>query len=162
MLELETGALKELLDTWPVAHLATVTPTGSPHVVPVVFIRLADTVCMPVDGKRKGRVELARVRNVKARDRASLLLDHYGPDWARLWWLKLDGPVRVECRNSALLQEAGSRLRKKYPQYRQFEIFSGEPTLLVMQWEKVSVWTQSGDVQPILAACGGGKNRLPG
>jgi PPOX class probable F420-dependent enzyme len=159
--------LDALLQRWPVARLATVSPIGHPHLLPVVFAPVEGCVCSPVDGKRKtagrlargrlARGRLARVRNVEAHGRASLLLDAYADDWAQLWWVRLDGPAWVECDDAELLTAAAAALRAKYPQYQQYDTFSDVPTLLVLRWNRVAAWSQAGDDRPIrraLAALG--------
>jgi PPOX class probable F420-dependent enzyme len=47
---------------------------------------------------------------------ASLLIDHYGENWATLWWVRLDGSVRV-IESGAERDQALERLRSKYEQY---------------------------------------------
>lgn len=151
-MKVDPEILEALLDRWPIGRLATVTPEGKPHVLPVVFIADAGLVCSPLDVKRKKPSALARVANVEAHGRASLLLDEYGADWSRLWWVRLDGPAWVERRNAAMLDRVGERLREKYPQYRRLAPYAGERTLLVLRPERVTAWTQRGDLQPIREA----------
>jgi PPOX class probable F420-dependent enzyme len=151
-LKIDPDILYALLERWPVARLATVAPDGRPHLVPVVFVAEAGVVFSPVDAKRKSSTALARLRNVEARGRGSLLIDHYDADWSRLWWVRLDGVARVEQDDAALLDRVARRLRAKYPQYRSVEPYAGTPTLLALRWERVRVWTQRGDTAPILRA----------
>ncbi len=148
-MDLEGALLTTLLARWPVGRLATLTPGGGPHALPVVFVAADGQAYVPVDGKRKDGSPLARVRNVQTHGRACLLLDHYDPDWSRLWWVKLDGPARVETGEGALTDRVGALLEDKYPQYRDVPPFRGEPTLLVLRWARVSAWSQAGDAGPI-------------
>jgi PPOX class probable F420-dependent enzyme len=100
------------------ARLATVTPRGDPHVVPVVFVLLDDTVWSAVDRKPKSTPRLQRLENVAAHPRASLLVDYYAEDWSALWWVRADGAATVEAVDT---EEAGTALEgltAKYPQYR--------------------------------------------
>jgi PPOX class probable F420-dependent enzyme len=55
---------------------------------------------------------------VRAHPAVSLLVDHYDDDWARLWWVRVDG--------TALVRDAGTEhesaidlLATKYRQYRE-------------------------------------------
>jgi PPOX class probable F420-dependent enzyme len=96
-----------------VGRLATVTPEGRPHIVPVTFALAGGHVVTAVDAKPKTTARLARLDNVRATGRASLLVDHYEEDWARLWWVRVDGPAAVV--ESA---EAIDALVAKYEQYR--------------------------------------------
>jgi PPOX class probable F420-dependent enzyme len=78
-----------------VARLATVTGDGLPHVVPCCFALVGETVYSAVDAKPKSTLALRRLANVRARGRASLLVDHYAEDWSTLWWVRVDGIARV-------------------------------------------------------------------
>jgi PPOX class probable F420-dependent enzyme len=113
------------MPTWPrataeerlaaarVGHLATVTPGGRPHIVPVCFAVHDGLVYTAVDAKPKATSALARLENVRATGRASLLVDHYEEDWERLWWVRVDGAAEVVRSDRAL-----DALAAKYPQYR--------------------------------------------
>jgi PPOX class probable F420-dependent enzyme len=94
-------------------HLATVTPEGLPHVVPVCFALHEGVIYSAVDAKPKTTRELQRLANVRAHGRASLLVDHYEEDWARLWWVRVDGPAAVAPGEAAI-----DALAAKYEQYR--------------------------------------------
>lgn len=144
--------LSTLLEHWPVARLATLTPAGAPHVLPVVFAAEGNCVYSPVDGKRKDTARLARVRNVEGHGRASLLLDEYSDDWNRLWWVRLDGPAWVERDDIALLERTAAALHHKYPQYGQVATYAGAPTLLAVRWERLAAWSQTGGEGPIRQA----------
>jgi PPOX class probable F420-dependent enzyme len=106
------------VETAMVARLATVRPDGSPHLVAVTFALDGDTVVTAVDDKPKRTQDLQRLRNIDEHPAASLLVDHYEEDWARLWWVRLDGTaavVRDEPRRTALLPP----LVAKYAHYRE-------------------------------------------
>jgi len=96
-----------------VGRLATVTPDGRPHVVPVCFALTGDRVVTAVDAKPKATAALARLDNVRATGRAGLLVDHYEEDWSRLWWVRVDGPAEVIDSSAAI-----DALAAKYEQYR--------------------------------------------
>ena len=96
-----------------VGRLATVTPGGRPHVVPVCFALHDGRIVTAVDAKPKGTRQLARLENVRATGRASLLVDHYEDDWTRLWWVRVDGPAEVAESDAAV-----DALVAKYAQYR--------------------------------------------
>lgn len=101
----------------PVARLATVTPTGVPHLVPVVFAVDRDVIYTAVDGKPKTTRQLRRLANIEHSPAVSLLVDHYADDWTRLWWVRVDGTARVAHDGDAL--DTGYRLlRAKYAQYQ--------------------------------------------
>jgi PPOX class probable F420-dependent enzyme len=96
-----------------VGRLATVTALGRPHLVPVCFALHEGVIYTAVDAKPKQTSALARLENVRATGRASLLVDHYEEDWANLWWVRVEGVAEVV--DSAAAIDA---LAAKYAQYR--------------------------------------------
>ena len=143
--------LDELLARWPVATLTTVTSTGRPHAVPIVFCPMGAVLYSPIDGKRKRGGELKRVANVRAHPAFSLLLDAYHRDWQRLWWVRLDGSAEVVAPDAAQTDELAARFRQKYPQYRSVALSAREPRFLRLAWEKTTAWAE-GDVSELVAA----------
>jgi PPOX class probable F420-dependent enzyme len=106
-------AIADRLAAARVGHLATVTAQGRPHIVPVTFALLGETIVTAVDEKPKSTRALKRLDNVRATGRASLLVDHYEEDWSRLWWVRVDGPAEVIESAAAI-----DVLAAKYEQYR--------------------------------------------
>jgi len=104
---------RELFTAAPVARLATMTPEGEPHVVPIVFVAIGSRIVTAVDAKPKSTPALQRLANVAAQPRVSVLADHYDDDWEQLWWVRADGRAHVVERDVALLQP----LVDRYPQY---------------------------------------------
>lgn len=102
-----------------VARLATVTPDGLPHLVPVVFAVAdpADVVYTAVDAKPKTTRRLRRLANIEHNPDVSLLVDHYADDWTQLWWVRVDGTATIHADGPAL-ESAYRLLRAKYPQYQ--------------------------------------------
>src|SRR5205807_10199664 len=74
-----------------VARLATVNADGAPHLVPFCFALDGDVLYSAVDAKPKKTQRLQRLQNAAREPRVSVLVDHYEEDWARLWWVRLDG-----------------------------------------------------------------------
>jgi PPOX class probable F420-dependent enzyme len=105
----------ELFATARVARLATVSPGGRPHLVPIVFAVAGDVVHTAVDAKPKRTRNLRRLANIAADPRVTLLADHYDEDWSQLWWVRADGVARIL--DSA--PEAVAALQSRYPQYRE-------------------------------------------
>jgi PPOX class probable F420-dependent enzyme len=102
----------------PVARLATVTPEGRPHLVPVAFAADADSLWTAVDSKPKSSRSLRRLANIRANPRVSLLVDYYDPDWSALWWVRADGVAKVLEPGSEEEERGIARLTAKYEQYR--------------------------------------------
>lgn len=86
---------RRLLGSAPVARLATITPDGSPHVVPVTFAVHGNMIYTAVDAKPKSTRLLRRLENIRLSPGAAVLADRYDDDWAALWWVRADGRARV-------------------------------------------------------------------
>jgi len=99
-----------------VARLATVTPTGAPHLVPITFALFDETVYSVVDAKPKRTTELQRLQNVESNPRVSLLADHYEEDWHQLWWVRADGTARTLNPDEPEARSALAALSQRYPQ----------------------------------------------
>lgn len=100
-----------------VARLATASPDGRPHVVPIVFAVDGGTIYHGVDAKPKRHTALRRLANLRANPRASVLVDHYEDDWAALWWVRADGAAREVDPRGAEGRRALGRLEARYPGY---------------------------------------------
>ena len=155
-MELGQRQLDSLLDAWPIARLATVSPDGRPHLVPVVFARFAGRFVTPVDGKPKRGSQLARVRNARETPAASLLLDGYSDDWTQLWWLRVDATIEVvepvvdgDTRDE-FVSGAVEALRQKYPQYQSVEVLRDPATLLALRPDRITSWC-AGPIDAVMA-----------
>lgn len=125
--------------TAPVARLATVTPEGGPHVVPVVFALLDDVVYTAIDGKPKSTARLQRLINIDGNPRVSVLVDYYAEDWAQLWWVRADGAAVIHY-SGPTMQTGHALLRSKYPQYESVSLDGPVITVAVCRW---SAWSGS-------------------
>lgn len=103
-----------LLALGRVARLATVGPTGAPHLVPIAYAVDQRALVTAVDSKPKRSRALQRLRNIEREPRVSVLLDHWDEDWSRLWWVRADGVAQV----LAAAPRSVDLLVAKYPQYR--------------------------------------------
>ena len=101
-----------------VARLATVTPAGTPHIVPITFALLDETIYSVVDAKPKRTTDLRRLANVRANPHATLLADHYEEDWHKLWWVRADGTARTLEANDPEARRSLEALAQRYPQQR--------------------------------------------
>jgi PPOX class probable F420-dependent enzyme len=119
-----------------IGRLATVTATGRPHIVPVCFALAGRRIVTAVDAKPKATTELARLENVRATGRASLLVDHYVDDWSELWWVRIDGVAEVVRSETAV-----DALVAKYEQYR--EMRPAGPVIAI-EPERWQSWIPSG------------------
>jgi PPOX class probable F420-dependent enzyme len=126
-----------------VAHLATVSADGRPHVVPITFaLPDADTIVTAVDHKPKRTTALRRLANVAARPAVAVLADHYSDEWSELWWVRADGRGRVVSIDAepGTHARAVDALARRYAPYR--ERRPDGPVILVAV-ERWSGW--SGD-----------------
>ncbi|MGZ8733917.1 MAG: TIGR03668 family PPOX class F420-dependent oxidoreductase [Acidimicrobiia bacterium] len=115
-----------------VARLATVTPDGAPHLVPITFALRDDELWFAIDHKPKSTTDLARVRNLRHEPRAAILADEYDDDWRGLWWVRGDGIGRelpAEERGPAL-----DALAAKYPQYRELRPEGPVVAVRITRW----------------------------
>jgi PPOX class probable F420-dependent enzyme len=145
--KLPEAVLAQRLEHWPVARLATVAANGRPQQVPIVFARIGALLWTPVDGKAKSGRELARVRNLRERPQASVLLDEYADDWQRLWWIAIEGSGRVVRPDApggdTEFEAATAALRAKYPQYAEVPLTPDLPTLIAIRIERIRSWCAS-------------------
>ena len=106
---------RELLASQPVGRLAFLDEDDRPRVLPITFALSGDVVWSAIDDKPKRSAEPARVRYLRRRPAASLLVDFYAADWTRLRWAQANG--RVEVVDSALAADGLAALAAKYEQY---------------------------------------------
>ena len=137
-----TDAQVELLNRTPIGHLSTADAAGRPHVIPFCFACDGDAIYTVLDAKPKtARLRnLRRVRNILENPRVSMVIDHYEPDWSKLWYLLIHG--------RADLVEAGPEqssaivlLRDKYPQYRHMDI-TQNPVIKITP-DRATAWAGS-------------------
>jgi len=119
--------------TAKVARLATVTPDGPPHLVPIVFAVAESTIFTAVDGKPKASQRLRRLANIEANPGVSILVDHYDDDWSQLWWVRADGTATIH-REGSMCDRGYEALRAKYPQYQHVPLDGPVIVVEVHQW----------------------------
>lgn len=122
-----------------VARLATADAAGRPHLVPIAFAVVGDTVYSAVDAKPKRTRALRRLANVRENPAVSLLVDHWDEDdWGALWWVRADGRGRVLEPDDPEAGRATRLLRERYPRQRD----AGE--VLAVAVERWSGWAAAG------------------
>jgi PPOX class probable F420-dependent enzyme len=118
-----------------VARLATADGAGRPHLVPVAFAVVEDTIYSAVDAKPKRTRALRRLANVRENPAVAMLVDHWDEDdWAALWWVRADGRGRVIDSEDPEACRAVELLRERYPAQRE----AGE--VLAVEVERWSGW----------------------
>jgi PPOX class probable F420-dependent enzyme len=124
---------RELLSAARVARLATVTPAGRPHLVPVTFAVDGDRIYSAVDAKPKTTRDLQRLANIRVNPEVAVLADHYAEDWSALWWARADG--RASVLDTVAAMEGPLRLlAERYPQYRDAAPAGPVISVLVRRW----------------------------
>jgi PPOX class probable F420-dependent enzyme len=110
---------RRFLEAHRVGHVATISPDGSPHVLPVCYALDDTALYFVADAKPKRRPArvLQRLENVRTSGQAALVVDDYDDDWTRLAWVLVRGPASV-VDDAAAHAAALARLRTRYPQYR--------------------------------------------
>lgn len=101
-----------------VAHLATIRPTGAPHIIPITFVLDGRTVLWSVDHKPKTSDRLQRLFNIETHPQVSLMVDHYHDDWRYLWWVRADGLATV-ITDEDKAEDAIDLLGRKYRYYKE-------------------------------------------
>ncbi len=91
-----TDLERSFVEAHPVARLATADAEGVPHVVPICFVVLEDTLYLSIDEKPKQDARrLKRLRNIAANNQVAVVVDHYDDDWSQLGWVMLRGPAEI-------------------------------------------------------------------
>lgn len=123
----------------PLAVLGTTREDGKPHLVPVVFAMPespSDMLYTAIDSKPKSTHRLRRLVNIERNAEVSLLVDHYDDDWARLWWVRVDGHATIH-RSGLEMATGYALLRAKYAQYRRVEL---DGPVIAVQIRTSSSW----------------------
>jgi PPOX class probable F420-dependent enzyme len=111
------------------AVLATIASDGRPRLVPICFVLEAELPVLwtPLDEKPKAVddvTQLARVRDIRADPRVTVLVDRWAEDWTQLAWLRCHGVASIvgpegsaEDRGAAI-----AALCARYPQYASHDL----------------------------------------
>jgi len=92
-----TEEQQRFLDGQRVARLATADADGRPHVIPICFVTMNNTVYLTIDEKpkKKSTALLKRIANVQENPHVALVVDHYEDDWSQLGWVMVQGRAEV-------------------------------------------------------------------
>lgn len=117
--------VRRFLDRQRVAHLATADASGAPHVVPICYVVLGETVYIAIDEKPKTSdlTRLRRLKNIAENPRVAIVADVYDDeDWSKLGFVLLRATATVLTPSAPAHAAAIVALRAKYPQYRQMAL----------------------------------------
>ncbi|HEX3536231.1 MAG TPA: TIGR03668 family PPOX class F420-dependent oxidoreductase [Stellaceae bacterium] len=127
-----------------IGHLATAEPGGMPHVVPVCFSLIGDTLYITIDEKPKRRDRpLKRVRNILDNPNAAFIADRYDEEWTRLGWVMLRGAAEILDAGDEH-DAAQAQLRARYPQYRTMNL--ADLPVIALRIARATSW---GDLSPV-------------
>ena len=126
-------------------YLSTASAEADPHLQPVVFQVVADSIYIAIDEKPKTTLRLRRLTNIESNPKFALLVDHYDDDWNQLWWILLRGPAEALWPSEWDQEEASTAiaaLRDKYQQYESMGL--EERPLLKLTPDRVTRWSATG------------------
>ena len=98
-----------------IGRLALLDGDDRPRVLPVTFAIHDGAVWSAIDEKPKRSAHPARIRWLRRRPEAALIVDVYDEDWAKLAWVQLLGTIEVL--TAADHPAAVAALANKYPAY---------------------------------------------
>jgi PPOX class probable F420-dependent enzyme len=128
------------------AVLATIAPDGQPRLVPVCYVVDAErpVIYSPLDEKPKRShdpLALARVRDIAADPRVTVLVDRWDEDWSRLAWLRLEGLAALYDPSEPGHAGIVAALRARHPQYMRQRL-DDRPMIRILV-ERVVRWSAS-------------------
>ena len=138
MLDAPAWALALLRDA-RVGRLATADAAGRPLVVPVCYVFDGARCYSAVDAKPKRTRELRRLKNIAANPQASLVVDVWDEDWAKLCWVMVEGRAEVLI-TGAEFTHAIDQLVAKYPQDRAMGLDRAEGAVVRLDAGRVLAW----------------------
>jgi PPOX class probable F420-dependent enzyme len=126
-----TDEQRRFLDGQRVARLATADSGGHPHVIPICFVAMENTVYFTVDEKpkRKSQAPLKRIANMRENPSVALVFDHYDEDWRQLGWVMVQGRAE-ELGSGDEHDRAQASLRARYRQLADMQI-QGLPVVAI-------------------------------
>lgn len=137
---MERAEALAFLEVARVGRLGTVRPDGTPHVVPITFALVGETIVTMVDHKPKTTTRLQRLTNIQANPTATLLVDEWFEDWDRLRWVRVDGTAATHP-DGDRWSESRAALAAKYAQYADRP---PEGTAIVISIDHVTGWSSNG------------------
>ena len=138
-----TEAARGFCERSRVARLATADARGVPHLVPVCYAILGDSLYITIDEKPKRTdIPLKRLRNIQENPEIAVTVDRWDEDWSRLAWVMLRGRAEIlpggTEHGGAEHGGAQARLRERYPQYRSMDLAA--LPVIALRIARVTVW----------------------
>jgi PPOX class probable F420-dependent enzyme len=137
-----SNAIRRKLEGARIARLATLDAEYGPHIVPVCFVYDGKVFYSAVDRKPKhvAPEKLARLRHITASPQIALIVDEYGEDWGKLWYILVRGKAKLIAKSAHQERARAIRLlRAKYPQYAAAMLPDDAPVIRITP-ERVTSW----------------------
>jgi PPOX class probable F420-dependent enzyme len=133
-----TDAARGFCDRCRVGRLATADARGVPHLVPVCYAIIDDSLYITIDEKPKRLdIPLKRLRNIAENPEIAVTMDRWDEDWSRLAWVMLRGRAEILL-DGPEHDQAQERLRERYPQYRTMDL---RPLpVIALRVTRASIW----------------------
>jgi PPOX class probable F420-dependent enzyme len=157
--QLFSRKLRAFLSRARVARLATLNEDGTIHIVPIVFANDSTRIYFAVDNKPKKTKNLRRLANIRRNPNATILIDKYSEDWAKLSFVMIYARAKIissNDRNGKRNHESRIALRllkQKYPQYRTGDFLPSRTesiTLVSLTPSKIVAWDAESASKPSL------------
>ena len=134
-----SGEARGFVESMRVARLATADANGAPHVVPVCYALIGDSLYVTIDEKpkRPDVRAMKRLRNIVQNPSVAVVVDRYEEDWSRLAWVMLRGRAEILDVGDEH-DRAQAALRDRYPQYRAMRL--GPLPVIVLRIARVNAW----------------------
>jgi len=118
----------------PVAYLATVQPSGMPHVVPISTVLDGDRIVFATE------IDTQKVRNMRFNDWVAICFDRYADDWSALQQVIVHGPV-LFIESGPEFERDRALLYGKFDQYEaEAPIDEGSSMIVEVPYDRVSAW----------------------
>ena len=131
-------AARAFCDRCRVARLATADASGVPHLVPICYAIVGDSLYITIDEKPKRTdIPLKRLRNISENPEIAVTMDRWDEDWRRLAWVMLHGRGEILA-DGPEHDAAQERLRERYPQYRSMDL--APLPVIAMRISRASAW----------------------
>ena len=134
-------AIQARLKQSRVARLATQDEEGRPHMVPICYAYDGRCFYTALDQKPKQvpPERLARVRHIRGNPNVALLIDEYGEDWGKLWYILVRGTAEILSKGEKH-NEALRLLQEKYPQYASGTLLPQQALVIQIVPAKIIGW----------------------
>jgi len=138
-----SAAQRTFLESARRAVLATIAPDGHPRLLPICFVVAGEPPILytPIDDKPKRTDDpfaLARVRDIQADPRVTILVDRWDEDWTRLAWLRWEGRASLLEPGAGQHAAVVAALRARYSQYATHRL--EQHPLIRVTFDRVTDW----------------------